>query len=223
VPTDTTTAWQRVSLAALILVLSVLITAVGCTAPTVTRETSPAAVAQAGEYRSTGIRIRLINALRAGDRGTLLKSPGWVEYVLAVANTGSRPLTIHDVKLLNAAGRYLASAASYEQVIAPPNAGGRVAATTAGAAVGQIIPFGGAIVGIISEAVSASTTESRESAGRAFERRKLKAVELAPAGKMTGSAFLPDIPANEAKALVVSYGHGNQSRRIEIRLSHRKS
>jgi len=38
---------------------------------------------------------------------------------------------------------------------------------------------------------------------------------------MTGSAFLPDIPANQAKALVVSYGHDDQTKQIEIRLSRR--
>jgi len=91
--------------------LSVLITVAGCTAPTATREASPAAVADAKVYRATGIRIRLIEDLRAGDRGTLLESPGWVEYVFAIDNTGSSPLRLHDVKLLNADGRYLASAA----------------------------------------------------------------------------------------------------------------
>ncbi|WP_141699247.1 hypothetical protein [Candidatus Thiosymbion oneisti] len=204
----------------LALILLVLIIA-GCTAPTTTREPSPATVADAKEYRSPGIRIRLINALRAGDRGTLLESPGWVEYVFAIDNTGSRPLTVHDVKLLNADGRYLAAADSYEQIIAPPSAGGQVAASTAGAAVGQVIPFGGAIVGIISDAISASTAQSREDAKRAFERHKLKAVELAPAGKITGSACLPDLAANQAKALVISYGHGDQTKQIEIRLSRR--
>jgi len=201
----------------LALVLPVLIIAVGCTAPTATREPSPAAVADAKEYQSTGIRIRLIDALRAGDRDTLLESPGWVEYVLAIDNTGGRPLRIQDVKLLNADGRYLAAAASYEQIIAPPDARGQVAASTAGAVAGQIVPFGGTIVGII----SASTAESRENAKRAFERHKLESVELAPAGKITSSAFLPDLAANEAKALVVSYGHGDQTKRIEIRLSRR--
>lgn len=204
----------------LALVLLVLIAA-GCTAPTATREPSPAAVAGAGEYRSTGIRIRLTNALRAGDRGTLLEGPGWVEYVFAIDNTGSSPLRIHDVKLLNADGRYLDSAASYEQIIAPPDVGGQVAASTAGAAVGQIVLFGGTIVGIISDAVSASTAESRENAKRAFERHKLKSVELAPAGKITGSAYLPDLAADQAKALVISYGHDDQTKRLEIRLSRR--
>jgi len=205
----------------LTLVLVIFIIAAGCTAPTATREPSPAAVADAKEYRATGIRIRLIEALRDGDRGTLLTSPGWVEYVFAIDNTGSSPLRIHDVKLLNADGRYLAAADSYAQIIAPPDAGGRVATRTAGAAAGQIVPFGGAIVGIISEAISASTAESRENAKRAFDRHRLKAVELAPAGKMTGSAFLPDLEANQAKALVISYGHGDQTKRLEIRLSRR--
>jgi len=38
---------------------------------------------------------------------------------------------------------------------------------------------------------------------------------------MTGSAFLPDLAANQAKALVISYGHGDQTKRLEIRLSRR--
>jgi len=112
---------------------------------------------------------------------------------------------------------------SYEQIIALPNAGGPSGRQHAGAAAGQIVPFGGAIVGIISEAISASTAESRGNAKQAFERHKLKAVELAPAGKITDSAYLPDLAANQAKALVISYGHGDQTKRIEIRLSRRKS
>ncbi len=208
----------------LALVLLVLVTA-GCIAPTTTRESYPASAADATEYRSPGIRIRLIDALRAGDRGTLLESPGWVEYVLTIDNTGSKPLRIHDVKLLNADGRYLDSAASYGQIIAPPDVAsavaGEVATRTAGIAVGQVVPFGGAIVGIISKTVSASTAESRENAERAFERHKLKAVELAPGGKIAGSAFLPDLAAARTKALVVGYGHGKRIRQIEIRLLRR--
>jgi len=116
----------------------------------------------------------------------------------------------------------LTTVSSNEQIIAPPNAGSRVAATAAGAAAGQIVPFGGTIVGIISEAISASSAESRENARRAFERHQLKAVELAPGGKLTGSAYLPDIAVHQAKALVISYGQGDRTQRFEIRLSRRR-
>jgi hypothetical protein len=77
---------------------------------------------------------------------------------------------------------------------------GHVARSAASAAAGQVIPYGGTVVGIISGALSADAVESAASAGRDFEHRKLKTVELAPGGKATGSAFLPFV--TNAKALV---------------------
>lgn len=203
----------------LALTLSTLVI-LGCTATPATRQQLPAPIPGAAEYRSEDIRIRLVGALQAGDADTLVEAPGWSEHILAIDNTGNEPLTIHNVKLLNLDGRYLDSAATYEQITAPPDlaydVASDVAKSAAGVAAGQVIPYGGTIVGIISGAISASTHESEGNAKREFDLRKLKRVELAPGGRVTGSAFLPDV--TNAKALVVDYGQGNAKERIEITL-----
>jgi len=46
------------------------------------------------EYRATGSTFGSSVLYGQETGGTLLESPGWVEYVLAIDNTGSRPLTI---------------------------------------------------------------------------------------------------------------------------------
>ncbi|MCG6863546.1 MAG: hypothetical protein LJE70_20150 [Chromatiaceae bacterium] len=197
--------------------------AAGCTAATATREPRPVLDSEGADYSSADIRVRLVGALRAGDTGTLVQDPGWIEYILAIENTGSKPLTIHDVKLLNLDGRYLDSAVSYEQVDSPPDkaadVAGSLARSAAGAAAGQAIPYGGTIVGILSGALSASTAESRGRAKQELDQRKLKNVELAPGGSVTGSALLPHV--TNPKSLVVDYGHGDVTERIEILFSHR--
>jgi hypothetical protein len=53
-------------------------------------------------------------------------------------------------------------------------------------------------------------------AGRDFDLRKLKAVELAPAGRVFGIAFLPNILNPEA--VVVDYVVGETTERVEISL-----
>ena len=202
------------------LVLLIFVAA-GCTPATVPREQDPTPATDIRVYRADGIRIRPIGARWVGDAGTPIKDPGWTEYILAIDNTGGEPLTIYNVKLLNRDGRYLDSARSYEQVTSPPTVAsgvaGDLATSAAGVAAGQVVPFGGTIVGLVSRAISASSIESKGNAKRAFDLRKLKAVELAPGGKVTGSAFLPRVI--NAKALVVDYGHGNDRERIEIQLS----
>lgn len=199
----------------LLVLAFLLLGAAGCETTTPTPERRPVPVAKPMEYSSPDIRIGLVGALRAGDEGTLVEDPGWVEYVLAIENRGRRTLTVHNLKLLTMSGRYLDSAASFEQLSSPPDAASEIGANVAKRAAGQVIPYGGTIVGIIAGAVSASAAESDLSAKRDFDLRKLKAVELAPAGKVTGSAFLPNV--TNAKALVVDYGHGKQRERIEIR------
>jgi hypothetical protein len=202
------------TLAALTLALS------GCATPTASTDPRPAPLSQTARHESADIRIRLAGTLRAGSDGTLVEDPGWLEYVLAIENRGTKTLRVHNVKLLDADGRYLDSAGSFEQIQAPPDAAADIAGTAAtraaGAAAGQVIPYGGIIVGIISGAVSAASAESTTRARREFERRRLKDVELAPAGHATGSAFLPRV-AN-GKALAVDYGLGEELRRIEIPL-----
>jgi hypothetical protein len=112
------------------------------------------------------------------------------------------------------------SASAYEQITAPPDVGaelvGDVAETAAGMAAGQFIPFGGKIFGVLSSGASAWSAEEKAQAKRAFALRVLKNVELASAGKVEGSAFLPNITG--AKTLVVDYAQDNTTNRIEIPL-----
>ena len=173
------------------------------------------------EHQAEGVSLRLVGTLRAGDARTLIQDPGWVEYLFAVDNRDDRHLMIYNVKLLNRDGRYLDSAESYEQVTYPPDVAtdvaGSLAKGAAGIAAGQVIPYGGTIFGIISGAVSASSVESEADAKREFELRKLKLVELAPGGRVIGSAFLPDVV--NAESLVIDYGYGGARERVEIPLS----
>lgn len=204
-----------------ILLAALMLATVGCatrsaiTAPASTPSTTSA------QYTSADIRVRLVGILRAGDEGTLVLDPGWQEYVVAVENSGTRPLTIYNAKLLTSSGRYFDSASSYEQIIVPPDSAteiaGTVATRAAGVAAGQAIPYGGSLVSIITSAVSASAAEKAAIAGRELDQRKLKDVELAPGGKVVGSAFLPH--RTDAKALVLDYGQAEELQRIEIPLA----
>jgi len=122
---------------------------------------------------------------------------------------------------LNLDGRYVDSASAYEQITAPPDVGaevaGDVAEQAAGIAAGQIIPFDGTIFSVLSGAASASSAETKAQAKRVFMLRYLKNVELAPAGKVEGSAFLPNI--TRPKTLVVDYARDGTKNRIEIPLT----
>jgi hypothetical protein len=192
----------------------------GCVTPPASRDPGLAPRFEPSRYESADILIRLAGVLAAGSEGTLVEDPGWLEYVLAIENRGRGTLRVHNVKLLDRDGRYLDSAVSYEQIKVPPEAAaeiaGAVATRAAGAAAGQVIPYGGTIVGIISGAVSATGAESATKARREFELRRLKDVELAPAGSARGSAFLPKV--TNARALAVDYGRGEELRRVEIPL-----
>jgi hypothetical protein len=206
-------------------VLATLVLMAGaCTTPPAAQDPRPTPMAEPVRHESADISIRLVGILRAGDRGTLVKDPGWHEYILAIENTGKRTLRVHNVKLLNRNGRYYDSASSYEQIVVPPDTASEIAGTVAtraaGAAAGQVIPYGGTIVGILSGAISTSASEAAANARRELEQRKLKDVELAAAGKVTGSAFLPRVP--DAKTLVLDYGHGADTERIELALPHRR-
>jgi len=173
------------------------------------------------QHASADIRVRLVGVLRTGDQGTLVKDPGWHEYMFSIENMGTLALKVHNVKLRNRDGRYFDSASAYGQIIEAPDTAteiaGTVTARAAGVAAGQAIPYGGTIVGILSTALSTSAAEEAANARREFEQRKLKDVELAPAGKMTGSAFMPRVP--NPKTLVLDYNHGKRNvERIEIPL-----
>jgi hypothetical protein len=108
----------------------------------------------------------------------------------------------------------------HEQITAPPDVGaelaGDVAGQAAGMAAGQIIPFGGQIYGVLSGVVSASSAEGKANAKRTFALRVLKNIELAPAGKVERSAFLPNV--TRAKVLVVSYAQEGTTHHFEIPL-----
>lgn len=198
--------------------------AAGCAGQKAKEPPRPKSNADAIWFESSDLRVTLIGILGMEHEGTLAEDPGWLEYVLDIDNRGRVPLTVRNVKLLNLSGRYIDSAASYDEITAPPNpayeiAGG-VATSAAGTVAGQLIPYGGYIVQVISGAASASAAETRANSRRVFALRVLKDVELAPAGVVAGSAFLPKIP--DAKALVIEYDTGDGVERIELTLPVKK-
>ncbi len=170
--------------------------------------------------RTNELFVALLNISDQTHEGSLIEDEGWREYSLEIENISDSPFTIINVKLLNSAGRYVDSAVQYEQIIAPPDLGtelaGDVAETAAVIAAGQIIPYGGTIFSLFSNAASSSSAADKAEARRVFTMRVLKNIELAPAGKVGGSAFLPYI--TDAKALALDYSQKNKIFRIEIPL-----
>jgi hypothetical protein len=156
---------------------------------------------------SPDLSISLLNIIEADEEGTLIKSPGWSEYILEIENHSTNILIIHNVKISNADGQNEEFALIYEQIIVPPNVSvelaGDVAKTAAGVAAGLVVPFGGSILNLISRAISASSASAKEKAKLAFTLRVLKNVELVPGETITGSAFLPKI--KDAKTLSIDY------------------
>lgn len=202
----------------LLLPLLVLaLTVVGCASQ---KAQSANSMSNPIRMKSVNLAVALIKIAEQGDKETLVEDPGWREYVIEIENISTNTLTVQNVKLLNQDGVYVDSASAYEQIIAPPDVGaelaGDVAEKAAGMAAGQIIPFGGQIFSVLSSAVSASSTEAKVNAKHAFALRVLKNVELAPAGKVERSAFLPIV--TRAKVLVVDYSQDGTTNRIEIPL-----
>jgi len=206
---------------ALLATLAVALGGAGCSTPG--KDVGADAQQRFGtpiEVDANGLQIALVGVLAAGHPDTLVQDPGWREYLLNVENWTDAPVVIDTVKLLNSEGRYLESAATYAEISAPPDsselAANDVAKSTASVVAGQLIPFGGYLVSVVSTAVSAASSSSTGSARRDFDLRKLKAVELAPAGRVFGSAFLPNILNPEA--VVVDYVVGDTTERVEISL-----
>jgi hypothetical protein len=200
--------------------LVLILTVVGCAGPKVSKAPSANSMIEPILVKSADLAVALIGIAEQGDKGTLIQDPGWLEYVLEIENLSTNSLTVQNVKLLNLGGRYVDSASAYEQITAPPDVGaelaGDVAKKAAGLAAGQIIPFGGVIFSLFSGAASASSAGAKANAKRVFMLRLLKNVELAPAGKVEGSAFLPNIA--RPKTLVLDYAQDGMTNRIEIPL-----
>jgi len=200
--------------------LTLTLALVGCAEPKVSKAPGATSMAVPIRVKSADLVVALIRIAEQSDKGTLIEDHGWREYVFELENTSTDDLTVQNVKLLNQDGRYLDSASAYEQITAPPDVGvelaSDVAERAAGMAVGQVIPFGGNIVSVLSSAASASSAGTNANAKRAFMLRVLKNVELAPAGMVEGSAFLPNI--TKPKALVVDYAQDGTTNRIKIPL-----
>jgi hypothetical protein len=202
------------------VLLAFALTTAGCGGSKVARKAADPAKPQPITVQTPDIRVTLAGVLKEGDEGTLVKDKGWREYVLEIQNLTTDDLTVKDVRLLNPTGRYVESAASYGQIIVPPNTAMAVAEdvakTGAGIAAGAIIPYGGYLVSVLTSATSTALSGTHGSAERTFTVRVLKGVELAAGGKVAGSAFLPEIPGS--RALVIDYVQAHGKGRVEIPL-----
>jgi hypothetical protein len=199
---------------------ALILTGVGCAGPKATKAPSAISIVDPIRVQSADLAVALIRIAEKGNKETLVEDPGWLEYVIEIENLSANALTVQNVKLLNQDGRYVDSASAYEQITAPPDVGaelaGDVAQSAAGIAAGQMIPYGGSIFGVLSSAASAWSAGTKKQATRVFRSRMLKNVELAPAGELEGSAFLPNM--TRPKALVVDYNQEGTTNRIEIPL-----
>ena len=144
------------------------------------------------ETAAVGVVLKAV--ARQGDEGALMEDPGWREYMLEIQNRGADVLTVQNVKLLNQEGRYLESAAGYEQITAPPTVSGTLASDVVGTAASmaavQFVPCGGTVFGLLSNAAKTSTSGSKAQAKQDFMLRVLKNVELAPDGREIGRAHV---------------------------------
>lgn len=207
-------SWRWFALVALVAVCA------GCAQPRHEGADVAEPTARAIRFESNDLRVVVAGVLGVGQERSLVGDPGWLEYVLSIENLSRSELTVDNVKLLTRSGRYLDSASAYPQITTAPDAStvvaGQVARSAAGTAAGQFIPYGGSIVSVIYSAVSASAAEDKADAKRLFMLRRLKGVELAPTGRVNGSAFLPKV--DDATALVIRYQIGGKVERFEMAL-----
>jgi hypothetical protein len=201
--------------------LATVLSAGGCAAPTSKGAPPPQQRIASGVEASTkDISLTILRVAAPGDAASLLQGEGWNEYQLALKNRSSGPLMIHDVRLLTAQGRYIESAGNYADIVAPPDTEDKiseeVARRSAGIAAGQVVPFGGTLVGLFSSAASSYSAQERAKAQRTFALRRIKNVELAAGGRVRGSAFLPEIP--DGRYLVVEYSARGRSGQVRVPL-----
>jgi len=208
---------RRCSLWVAVLVVFWLING-ACAGPEVAEKPYSAKTGHLVRFESSELDIQVVGIIGVEHGYTLVGDPGWREYLFQIKNLSDMPLTVKNVKLINVEGRYLESAAAYEQIIKPPDAAtevaGDIATDAAGIAVGQVIPYGGFIFRAFSSVASASSAGARADAKRSFLVRVLKNVELAPKGQVRGSAFFQNI--DYPKALIIDYVLDDSPKRIEI-------
>jgi len=168
------------------------------------------------EAEVNGLWLRLIRLHpdRSGEgvrEGTRELVGGWLVGEFQLENRGKQPILLSGVKLLTAGGRYLKPAASYDEVLAPPGAGdhvaGTIATSAAGVAAGQVIPFGGVLVHTISGIARGSNTEARALEEQRFRLSQMLGAELAPGGRMEGSAYFPFVATPQAVVIEVTQGN----------------
>ncbi len=192
----------------------------GCAGPKESKTPDIDATMPPIRAESDYLAATLIRIAEQGSEETLIEDPGWLEYIIEIENISTNDFTVQNVKLLNQNGRYVDSASTYEEITAPPNVGvelaGDIAGTMAGIAAEQVIPFGGTVISLLSNAASTMSAQEKENLSRIFNMRVLKNVEIAPTGGLKGSAYLPNIAL--PGTLVVYYTQNGSTQRIEISL-----
>ncbi len=201
----TTACSRRVFLG---LVAAALIAALpGCTDSTAVRpaQTPTPSPSAGAELVTRQLSVRVLDVLTAGSPGTVVQAPGWRDYRIEITNRSDQPLMIHAVKVRGSEGRWFAGAEDVSDLDAPPDVAaqvaGDIAARGAGIAAGQVIPYGGTVVGLLSGAARANARQEQASRDRRFQMQHLSNIELAAGARWIGSAYLPDIQAPEALAI----------------------
>ncbi len=201
-------------------IVTVFAICAACTSPKQEESQTTNPAPKAVRFESSDLRVTLAAVIGVGKDRSLVTDPGWLEYVILIENLGRSDLVVENVKLLDRNRRYVDSASAYQQITTAPDASsviaGTVARSTAGSVAGHFIPYGGSIVSVLSRAVAASAAEDEAEAQRLFARRALKNIELAPNGRVNGSAFLPKVKG--APTLVILYRVDEKLERLEMAL-----
>ncbi len=210
----TARSWYPLALVIIFMVCA------GCAQPKQEGSQTAAPTTKAISFESEDLHVILAAVVGVDQERSLVRNPGWLEYVLSIENLSRSDLTVQNVKLLNSNGRYVDSASTYQQITVAPDVStqvaGTVARSAAGSVAGYFIPYGGSIVSVISSAVTASAAEDEADAKQLFALRVLKDVELAPNGRVNGSAFLPKIEGT--KSLAIRYLIAGKVETLEMAL-----
>ena len=209
---------RSLSLSFIVAAVSAALLSVGCATPGTVADRQALPGFEPMRTEADGLRATLVRVL-APDASS---DADWVECELLLENRGDAPLAVSTVKLLTESGRYLPAAANFGETLAPPNAAydiaGNVATSAAGAAAGQLIPYGGLVVQAIAGVAGASSADTRAKAEHRFRLRRIAGVELAPGGHMEGNAFFPRVA--DPKALVIEFAQHGKWQQGTLPLSH---
>lgn len=162
------------------------------------------------------VTFEIVGTALPGDKDYVPQTGGWIQYTIKVKNTGSAPVHVAAVHLVDAKGIYREQPQNLEVLYVSTAAATSAGLGLLGQVAGIFVPYAGTATGLAGAAQGPMAADAKAKYMAELKQRLLPAETLDPGAEDSGLYFFP--VAEKPQAVVFDYSVNGTAKTLRMPL-----